>query len=458
MNYLLIKSAAELADLIKLKEVSSLEVIKVHLERIAEVNPYLNAVTLVMEESALKAAKKADNSSNKDKLPPLHGVPFTIKENIDVFGTPTTNGVPVLAESMPTRNDPIVQRMIEAGAIPIGRTNLPEMGMRLDTDNPLRGRTINPWNSRLTPGGSSGGDAVALATGMTPIGLGNDIGGSLRNPAYCCGVNSLKPSMGRLPWAPSIAPVDLGSPRLLLSNGPMTRSVHDLSLTLSILAGRNIADPESIDVPLFGPSLSEKKVALVKNISKVSLPKSTVEAIEEAGKILEQEGWIIEEVEVPELDRVHEVWSAILAPLTASLPREIFKIETREYLDRISRLHTELEFVQALKERQRLMRLYSKFFEKYTVCIGPIWGNLPWPIDTDLDPDLGNDVLRESFSFITPGNCLGIPAVALSTGESNGLPVGIQIYSELYRDDLCLLAAGIIEKSSGKVMPIEPVK
>ena len=142
--------------------------IEAHLERIRAINPYLNAVTLTLEESALEAAKKADNGTDLERRRPLHGVPFTIKENIDVLGTPTTNGLPILAEAMQSRNDPIVERMIQAGAIPIGRTNLPEMGMRLDTDNPLRGRTINPWNAGLTPGGSSGGASAALPMPTVP--------------------------------------------------------------------------------------------------------------------------------------------------------------------------------------------------------------------------------------------------------------------------------------------------
>ena len=457
MDQLWNKKASGLANLIKKGDVSCLEVIESHLDRISEVNPYLNAITLILEESALKAAREADTASEEERIRPLHGVPFTVKENIDFLGTPTTNGLPKLSEAMPLRNDPIVGRMIGAGAIPIGRTNLPEMGMRLDTDNPLRGRTINPWNANLTPGGSSGGEAVALATGMTPLGLGNDIGGSLRNPAYFCGITSLKPSMGRVPWAPSLEPVDMGIPRVLLSNGPMARSVNDLSLALSILEGRHTADPESVDVPIFGPIPKEKKVALVKSLPAIELPGSTIEAVDKAGEILRSQGWIAEEVEAPELDRVHEVWGTILAPLTASIPRELFKKETSEYLDRISVSGNSINLWDALTERQRLRRVYSEFFSEYTVCVGPIWGNLPWPIDTDLDPDIGDDTLRKSFSFIVPGNCLGIPAVALPIGVVDGLPTGIQIYSELYRDDLCLMAAEIIESHCERLTPIEPV-
>ena len=155
MDLIYQKSATELASLISKKELSSKEVVESHFNRISEINPYINAITLTLDELALEAAEKADNASDEDRKRPFHGVPFTVKENIDLTGTPTTWGLPLLAEAMPPSNAPIVDRMIQAGAIPIARTNLPELGLRLDTDNPLRGRTINPWNKNLTPGGSS---------------------------------------------------------------------------------------------------------------------------------------------------------------------------------------------------------------------------------------------------------------------------------------------------------------
>ena len=461
MDSLCMKSATDLADLIRKKETSSKEVVEAHLNRILEVNPYLNAVTLTLEESALKAAEKADNASQEDRKKPFHGVPFTIKENIDFMGTPTTNGVPLLAASMPPKNAPIVDRMMEAGAIPIGRTNLPEMGMRLDTDNPLRGRTFNPWNKEVTPGGSSGGEAAAIATGMSPFGLGNDIGGSLRNPAYCCGIASLKPSIGRIPFVNSIEPfIDMGISGALLSDGPMARSVNDLRTGLSIMAGRHIEDPQSVDAPLKGIIPDKPKAALVKDISNFNLPEATKREIEKAGSILSKNGWLVEEVEAPEVERVYEIWGTILNSGLEVLPKELFKKETSEYLDRFSEpfINNGISLDKALIERRRLRRLWSSFLTDYTVCIGPTWANLQWPINTDLDPKKGDSALRESFIFITPGNCLGLPAVALPMGVANGLPTGIQIYSELYREDLCLLAAEIIEKERDCPTPIDPVR
>ena len=461
MDRLCKKSASELAELVRSKEASSKEVVEAHFNRIKEVNPDINAITLTLEESALKLADEADSAGEEERKRPFHGVPFTIKENIDFMGTPTTNGIPLLAESMPPRNAPIVDRMLGAGAIPIGRTNLPEMGMRLDTDNPLRGRTFNPWNKALTPGGSSGGEAASIATGMSPFGLGNDIGGSLRNPAYCCGIASLNPSIGRIPFVNSIEGfIDMGISGAFLSDGPMARSVEDLRTGLSIMAGRHIDDPQSVNTPLSGPIPEKPKAALVKEIANFNLPDATKREIDRAGAILSNSGWSIEEVEAPEVERVYEIWGTVLnSGMLDAMPEEVFKPETAAYLHRFAEpfLSNDLNLDQALIERRRLRRLWSAFLTDYQVCIGPTWANLPWPIDTDLDPEKGIDTLRQSFSFIAPGNCLGLPSVALPMGVDNGIPTGVQIYSELYREDLCLLAAELIQKEAPCPTPIDPV-
>ena len=199
-------SATELAGVIRAKQASSREVLEAHLRRIAEANPAVNAVPVVLAKQALAAASAADHATaGGEELPPLHGVPFTIKANIDVAGTPTTAGTEGAART-PIRpaDAPGVQRMRAAGAIPIGRTNLPNIAVRWHTDSELWGATVNPWDRRRTPGASSGGEAAALATGMSPLGLGSDGLGSLRWPAQCCGVSALKPTLGRIPDATSV--------------------------------------------------------------------------------------------------------------------------------------------------------------------------------------------------------------------------------------------------------------
>jgi amidase len=459
MTELYEKSAGELAALIRGREVSSREVVQAHLDRIEGVNGSVNALTVVLADSALASADVADSS---EPTGVFHGVPFTIKENIDCLGSATTNGVPALENSMPTRDAPVVARMKAAGAVPIGRTNLPEMGLRLSTSNPLRGRTLNPWNSELTAGGSSGGDAVALATGMTPFGLGNDIGGSLRNPAYCNGITSLKPTQGRIPHAGSIEPLDAGmASQAMLVEGPMARSVEDLRAGLAVLAGRDIRDPRSVSAPLEGPAPASRRAALVTRLPGGDLPQETVAEIERAGAILERAGWQVSVAEPPEPDRVTEIWGYVLATDFSIMLPMIQPIITESLHHSLSQLcqrfdPSNLPNSAIHAERSRLNRLWSEFFVDHPVVIGPTWCRLPWPADADLDPESGLELLLDTIRFITPGNLLGLPSVALAMGSSNGLPTGVQVYADLWREDLCLEAAEIIEAEVETPTPIDP--
>jgi amidase len=222
-------SATELAEAIARGQASSVEVVEAHLRRIESVNSSINAVVIVLGEQALDAAKAADRAvAAGDDLPPFHGVPFTIKDNIDVVGTPTTQGFAALAQAYPARDAPIVERMKAAGAIAIGRTNLPTGAIRWHCDSELWGATVNPWDRTRMPGASSAGEAAAIATGMSPLGLGSDGLGSLRHPAQCCGVAALKPPLGRVPQASSIEPgyAPIGV-QLTAVSGPLARRVAD---------------------------------------------------------------------------------------------------------------------------------------------------------------------------------------------------------------------------------------
>ncbi len=452
------KSASELAALVRSREVSSREVVQACLDRIDEVNHKVNAVTVVLADSALAAADAADRQPSDG---PLHGVPFTIKENIDCVGSATTNGVPLLAGAMPSEDAPVVARMKAAGAIPLARTNLPELGLRISTDNPLRGRTLNPWDAERTAGGSSGGEASALATGMTPLGLGNDIGGSLRNPAYCCGITSLKPTTGRIPSATTIPPNDRNlSWQLMCVEGPMARRVADLRLALPVLAGRHPRDPVSVDAPLRGPAPAQKRATLVTRVPGVSLPSVTVDAVKRAGQALADAGWEVEEADPPELERVTELWALLLTSdfeseldlLSGVLSPRPMNILKRMILDyppasmSATRLHM---------ERWRLCCAWSEFFAQYPLIVGPTWTSLPFLHDADLQE--GQEALTvDTLRFITPGNLLGIPSVAVPVGVVDGLPAGVQIYADRWREDLCLEGAALVEGAAGVCTPIDP--
>ena len=292
------QSALELAQAIARGQVSSVEVVQAHLDRISSVNEKVNAVTRVLSDSGLESARAADRVvADRGQLGPFHGVPFTVKENIDVAGSPTTQGVPAFADAVATIDAPVVERLRAAGAIPIARTNLPDMGLRVHTDSFLHGVTANPFDPSKTAGGSSGGEAAALATGMSPLGLGNDIGGSLRNPAYCCGIASLKPSVHRIPTASSTSPDEpFLAGQLMAVPGPMGRRVADVRAAFEVIAGADPRDPFSISAPFDGPSPSPPiRVALVPEPPGGSTAPTIAAAVRAAGVALADAGYEVEE-------------------------------------------------------------------------------------------------------------------------------------------------------------------
>ena len=452
------RSATTLANLIRTKQTSCQEVVESHLGRIEAVNGRLNAITVVLADAAMVAAAEADR---REPTGPLHGVPFTIKENIDCLDSATTRGVPALADSMPSLDAPVVARMKAAGAIPLGRTNLPELGMRITTDNPLHGRTLNPWNADRTPGGSSGGEASALASGMSPLGLGNDIGGSVRNPAFCCGVASLKPSAGRIPHASSIPPEDSGlAAQLLLTEGPIARHVKDLRLAYETLSGRDSRDPQSTDAPLYGPDV-KKRAAIVTDIPGVELPESTRDALLQAAIALKEMGWETVEIQPPELAHVHEVWmhhlSADFKPLLGDMsavmtdaPLEFLRL----LCERNDPAAVGLANIHA--ERNRLSRLWSEFFTANPIMVGPTWTGPQFEHDADINGVVGLELAIDLLRFISPANVLGLPSAAIPIGVTDGLPTGVQVYADRWRDDLALSGAEAIEAVVGQICPIDP--
>lgn len=451
------KGAGELAKLIRDREVSSREVVQAHLDRIDAVNGVVNAVTVTLAESALAAADDADRTPGTGAL---HGVPFTIKENIDIVGSATTNGVPAFAQAVPPVDAPIVARMKAAGAIPLARTNLPEMALRIATDNPLRGRTNNPWDLGRGAGGSSGGEGVALATGMTPIGLGNDIGGSVRNPAFCNGIVSIKPTHGRVPQASSIPPIDPPlAVQVMATDGPMARRVADLRLGMEILNGRDARDPRSVDAPLDGLAPDVQVVALVTELPGVHLPAPFVDAIRVAGGALEAAGYKVVEATPPEVDTVGVVWTSMMQLGFRDLVPLLGSIMTAPALSIIESLMSVqgMDANTAFVERNRLQREWSAFFVDHPIVVGPTWCDGQFEHDADIHPETGLATTLARLPFILPGNLLGIPGCAVPTGVVDGLPTGVQVYADLWRDDLALRGAQVIEDALGTITPIDPV-
>jgi len=463
------RDATDLAALIAAGDVSACEVIDAHLDRIDHVNNHCNAITMVLADEARSAAATADAMvSAGDPLGPFHGVPCTIKENVDVVGTPTTQGLRSFADLVAPSDAPLVERLRIAGAIPIGRTNLPELGLRITTDNPLHGLTRNPWHPDRTAGGSSGGEASAIATGMSPLGLGNDIGGSLRNPAFCCGITSIKPTHGRLPsysafnhdQNPALAS------QVMRTDGPMARSVADLCTAMEVLHGRDPRDARSVTVPLInspadGIALS-RQAAVVRSIPGVNLHPSVIDGVDRAATALANAGWEITETAPPDLAYCSEVWAYLLAAdigVMMDVARPLLSTELGAVLDELAERFSPSGMAPTVvhQETARLGREWGLFFVDHPVLIMPSWTRPQPEHGFDLIPENSDDTI-DLMRFITPPNLLGLPSVAVPVGVADGLPQGVQCVADRWRDDLALAAASDVEAALGTLTPIDPVR
>jgi amidase len=456
-------SATQLAAAIRSGQTSSREVVEAHLRRIAAVNPVVNAVTVVLAERALEAAEAADRMvAAGGALPRFHGVPFTIKENIDLAGTPTTLGVKALAGSYPDQDAPNVQRMRAAGAIPIGRTNCPDFGIRWHADSELRGATVNPWDRSRTPGGSSGGEAAALATGMTPLGLGNDLGGSLRWPAQCCGISSLKPTLGRIPHATS-PPFDFPiGIQLMEVEGPMARRVADLRAAFEVMAGSTWRDPWTVPAPLQGPKPAQPiRVALVVDPAGHGTAIQVKEGVRKAARALEYAGYAVEEVEPPSIDAAAKTWLDILTPDWWTLLRVMappWGADTNRFVWALLELAPDPEPVttmQSFMVRQSLLRDWREFQETHPLIVAPVCTDVPFEVGKDLTTAGVAEILHD-MRMVVAINALGLPALALPVGTADGLPQSVQVIGPPYREDLCLDAAAAMEERVGTITPIDP--
>ena len=458
-------SATDLASAIRSRQVSSREVIEAHLRRIEAVNPAINAVTILLADQALAAATAADRAvAAGGDLPPLLGVPFTVKGNIDLAGTPTTQGLKMWAEAYPDRDAPHVERLRAAGAIPLGHTNLASMGVRWHCVSELWGATINPWDRSRTPGASSGGDAAALATGMTPLGIGGDGLGSLRWPAQCCGISALKPTLGRIPAATTTGPADAPiGPQLMIVEGPMARRVADLRAALAVMAGPSWADPWSVPAPLRGPAPAKPiRVALVVDPASQGTAPQVKDGVQRAGRALEDAGYAVDEIEPPSVAAAARAALAMLntPEVRAALPLvSVLPPDTQRFLSAFYEAAGDPDpaaTIQGFMTRQSLLRAWGQFQEGHPLIVAPIYTGLPFETGTDLADGAVAETIRGMRMAIAV-NALGLPAVALPVGIADGLPQAAQVIGPRYREDLCLDAAAALEDRLGIITPIDPM-
>lgn len=451
-------SATELAGRIRRKEISALEATDSVLARIAGTNPVVNALTEVLHDSARTAAREADAAQARgETLGPLHGVPLTIKINVDVAGSTGSGGITALKDFRPEIDAPLVNNLRRAGGIIVGRSNTPSFSLRWFTDNEAHGRTLNPWDPAVTPGGSSGGAAAAVALGMGPIAHGNDYGGSIRYPAWACGVVGLRPTAGRVPAFNASAKDDrIVTNQLMSVQGPLTRTVADARLAFEVMAQGDARDPLWVPAPLAYPdSARPVRVALFKQQAGAKADASVVRALEQAAQSLADAGYRVEEAAPPCVEEAARLWRSMLnddlrrggrpaieAMGDAAVRNALrFQMGDLESMDRDAYLST-------FQHRLSIARAWSLFFADYPILLMPVSWERQFPIDDDQRSQSRYEEMLEAQAPLLSTAALGLPGLCVPTGLADGLPAGVQIVSTRYREDLALAAGEVIERAA----------
>jgi len=452
-------SATETAAAIRSGRITCTEAVEAALGRMGEVNGAVNAVTLDLSEEARVQAREADATVRAGTaLGALHGVPVTCKENVDHKGLPNPNGIPAYESVIAPDHSPVVANLLKAGAIVIGRTNTPEFSLRWFTDNPLRGRTDNPWNQDVTPGGSSGGAAASVALGVGAIAHGSDLGGSLRYPAYACGVATIRPSLGRVPAynpsAPEERPLTL---QLMSVQGPIAREVRDVRLALAAMAAPDPRDPWWVPASLEGSRLPGPiRVAVTTSPAGVPCHPAVAAAIDAAAGHLSDAGYAVEAVDPPLVEEIAAAWRTLVFTDTRIASEAAIREHGSADINRVydgfkaSAPVMDMEaYIRALADRTRLLRAWSLFMEDFPLVLAPVSQVPPFPQGEDLLGEARLVRMLDEQSMLYGVNLLGLPASAVPTGLHDGVPLGVQIVGRRFREDMCLDAAQAIEDRVG---------
>jgi len=453
-------SAVETASAIRDGVITSKEVVQVHIERMHTVNPALNAVVIDLSDQAISASRAADLAkANGAALSKLHGVPVTIKINIDVEGQANSNGVIGFKDNIAPGDSPVTANLKKAGAIIIGLTNTPEFSMRGFTDNPLHGLTLNPWDNAITCGGSSGGAGASIAAGIGAIAHGNDIGGSLRWPAFCNGIATIKPTQGRIPaFNPSATAERPLMAQFMSAQGPLAREVRDVRLGLEAMSQRDMRDPWWVPAPLEWPPITKPiKVALARIPADMDTDPEVIALVRTAADHLASAGYDVTEADVPDLAGTWRLWCDLLmtelSVFQEAQMREHGSAGFRQALNGFLKMATILDgpaYMEAIARRSRVLRNWLAFLETYPVVLTPLSVKRTPAARADLDGDASvRSLFWNDLRFMSSINVLGLPAAVVPVGLVSGNPVGVQLIGSRYREDLCLDAAAAIEAKVG---------
>ena len=462
-------SATRTAAAIRSREISAREATDAALSRMAAVNAKLNAVTVDLSDAARAAADRADRAvAAGAPLGALHGVPVTIKENVDQEGCATTNGVVAFRDLIAPADCPAVANLKSAGAIIIGRTNTPAFSFRIDTVNDLRGRTYNPWSKTHTPGGSSGGAASSVAAGITALAHGTDIAGSIRYPAYACGIAGIRPSFGRVAsYNPTQAVERSLSSQLMSVQGPLARTVADVRLGLAAMSARDPRDPWWVPAPLAGPAPQPPiRVAVVTaaaDLAGAKLHPHVAGAIAKAARWLEEAGYEIVDEATPGFTRAQELWFEMqlpefreyLLPLIEKEGDQGIRTAVGFMLENLPS-RAALPYMKALAERARLVRDWTAFLDRVPLVLAPVSSVPVYEQGFDVESAARTAAVWRECATLMAIPVLGLPAAVVPVGIADGLPVGVQLIGSRFREDCCLDAAAAIEARAGVPTPVDP--
>ena len=458
-------SATDLAALIKSKKVSAKEAAMAALARLDAVNPSINAVVDHRPAEVLAEAGAIDAAIARNQpMGPLAGVPVTIKVNIDQQGFATTNGLKLQRDVIAKTNSPVIDNLRKAGAVILGRTNCPAFSYRWFTTNLMHGDTKNPRDPGITPGGSSGGAGAAVAAGIGHIAHGTDIAGSIRYPAYACGVHGLRPTVGRIAAFNASLPERTIGPQISAVSGPLARTIGDLRIALAAMSGNDLRDPWWVPAPLEGLAVP-KRAALCLCPDGLETAAEVKAAVADAGKRLERAGWVVEEIQnTPPLREAAELQTKLW--LGDGYQAQLDAAEREGDPGALACLRGNRDkvfpfdaatFSKALTRRATLTREWLQFFENYAVVLMPVSSELPFPDGLDRRDDASfARVWRAQLTQIAIP-FMGLPALTVSTGLVGRIPVGVQVVSTRYREDLCLLAGEAIEAAGTPSTPVDPV-
>ena len=464
---LIFESATRMAELVRSGQVSPVELVDAHLARIRDVNQELRAFATVLNEEAQREARQAESAVRRHyKLGPLHGVPVTVKDCIETAGIPTQSGCRLRTGFLPERDALVVARLRASGAILLGKTNVPDLLVAYETDNLLTGRAANPWDLARTPGGSSGGEAAAIASGCSAGGLGTDGGGSVRVPAHFCGIVGLKPTPGRIPGS-GLFPALVGPFALLGVVGPMARSVADVRLLFEVLAGPDPDDAMSVPLPVSSPEETARRatrdlrVGFYEDDGVAPVTPETRAAVQTAAEALRRQGFNLQPFRAAPLERAPQLWWTFFGRASLPLFRSFvagresqLHTITREFLDAAEGEGpiTYHEFLNAWSERDQMRAWLLRQMEDVPVLLTPV-GSIPAFRHGERSWTIEGRTLSGMWSTMGPAqtfNLLGNPAVVLPVGRSpEGLPIGVQLVGRPYEEELLLAVAARLEESLG---------